>query len=488
MKRTILKLTICVLFALSISHSFGQHLPFQGKLHENGQPVNGVRIFQFSINNGVINWSETQSVQLNNGLYAVVLGSVSALPQTLFAQQVALDMIIQVNGSLLDTVQLYPPIESDPTVPSNVKDGVSWSEVANKPSNLLDDVDASNELQQLSVSGTDLSISDGNTVSLPQSALPAEFQMNPADTTELTIITQDSTNNTNVAGSMWQAFTSSYNKPLKEISLKVANSLATDITLNILKVQGATFTPIYTDTFPSTVISPAYGEQTIELPNPIQLQASTVYVFEVVGISSDLIFGYSTSNPYPGGESDLGASSDYYFKLVVYDYQPYSVQLNGNFSTASNGVNQYMVPSGIITMWSGALTSIPDGWVLCDGNNNTPDLRNRFVVGAGGTYSVEDIGGEDTHTLTQAELPAHKHSFSGTTSTNTHSHHIGTMWTEVCPANCYGQVVAGNGGTGKTTNNDSHNHSFSGNTNNTGSNAAHENRPPYFALAYIMKL
>ncbi len=44
-------------------------------------------------------------------------------------------------------------------------------------------------------------------------------------------------------------------------------------------------------------------------------------------------------------------------------------------------------------MWSGAVDAIPNGWTLCNGQNNTPDLKNRFIVGAGDEYSVGDVGG-----------------------------------------------------------------------------------------------
>ena len=51
------------------------------------------------------------------------------------------------------------------------------------------------------------------------------------------------------------------------------------------------------------------------------------------------------------------------------------------------------VPNGAIIMWSGTVATIPDGFSLCDGSNGTPDLRNRFVVGAGSTYAVGATGG-----------------------------------------------------------------------------------------------
>jgi len=63
----------------------------------------------------------------------------------------------------------------------------------------------------------------------------------------------------------------------------------------------------------------------------------------------------------------------------------------------------------MIVMWSGSIVSIPAGWVLCDGTNGTPDLRDKFIVGAGGTYNPGDTGGAATHTH-EFTLPNHTHS------------------------------------------------------------------------------
>ncbi len=56
-----------------------------------------------------------------------------------------------------------------------------------------------------------------------------------------------------------------------------------------------------------------------------------------------------------------------------------------------------MLPTGIITLWYGSIATIPSGWVLCDGNNGTPNLKNKFIVGAGDTYAVDAIGGNISH-------------------------------------------------------------------------------------------
>jgi microcystin-dependent protein len=148
-----------------------------------------------------------------------------------------------------------------------------------------------------------------------------------------------------------------------------------------------------------------------------------------------------------------------------------------------------LVPAGVIVMWSGSIASIPVGWLLCDGTNSTPDLRNRFIVGAGSTYAVNATGGADTVTLTTAQIPSHTHTFSGTTNTaGNHNHEYYSSG--VSGSNPWPDVDS-SGGAAPTTHPTSfagdHSHTFSGTTAATGGGESHENRPPYFALAYIMK-
>ena len=118
-------------------------------------------------------------------------------------------------------------------------------------------------------------------------------------------------------------------------------------------------------------------------------------------------------------------------------------------------------PVGGIILWSGATDAVPNGWALCDGQNNTPDLRDRFVVGAGNAYSVDETGGADSVTLTEAQMPSHTHL--------TARNQTGTATAFPTGA---GFMVTGNNGNPSSS---------------TGGDQPHENRPPYYALAYIMK-
>ena len=132
-------------------------------------------------------------------------------------------------------------------------------------------------------------------------------------------------------------------------------------------------------------------------------------------------------------------------------------------------------PSGGIIIWSGAQAAIPTGWYLCDGTNGTPNLTDRFVVGAGSTYSVNDTGGS-----ADATLVSHTHTATVTDPGHTHS-----SIQEHYYAN------ASDGGTGLYRNTAAQTgSSTTGITvaNSTeGSSATDANLPPYYALCYIMK-
>ena len=136
-------------------------------------------------------------------------------------------------------------------------------------------------------------------------------------------------------------------------------------------------------------------------------------------------------------------------------------------ATSFSGVGAFV--SGMIVLWSGAANAIPTGFVLCDGNNNTPDLRNRFVVGAGSGYAVNATGGS-----ANATLPYHYHNYPGDD-----------------------QLTFGNGVAGWASNHDGGFNYDATSTNSgggklwrttaVGESAVNKNLPPYYALCYIMK-
>ena len=163
-------------------------------------------------------------------------------------------------------------------------------------------------------------------------------------------------------------------------------------------------------------------------------------------------------------------------------------------------IANHLVPKGVINMWSGSPTSLPYGWALCDGSNGTPDLRGRFIVG----YNPNDTdynaigrtGGAKLVTLITSHMPAHNHGGTLTTSSNGSHTHTATMAyrgpdgsnhsngnTHLCSA----EGATGTDARGVSIKNSgSHNHTVT--LTAQGSNQPHENRPPYYTLAYIMKI
>lgn len=167
---------------------------------------------------------------------------------------------------------------------------------------------------------------------------------------------------------------------------------------------------------------------------------------------------------------------------------------------------QSVFTAGMIMMWYGDVNEIPDGWALCDGNNGRPDLRNRFIVGVGSDYVIGDVGGEDLHTaLATSASGAHSHG-GGNTGTTVltedmippHYHWISTRGSNASSEGntqrdfprSYGEVgstitdsvqtsTAGSG-------TDGHSHSIADSDTHTHT-TTFDNRPPYFALYFIIK-
>ena len=179
-------------------------------------------------------------------------------------------------------------------------------------------------------------------------------------------------------------------------------------------------------------------------------------------------------------------------------------QINKNINKMEENIS-IIIPNilypGIIVAFNG--TIIPSGWQICDGTNNTPDLRGRFILSSGNgidlsTRLINDIGGSETHTLNIDEIPGHTH--NGTTSSNgAHIHSTNAngidvgltinnginngMLSNLTPSGennikSLDSLIINSSGT--------HTHTFT--TNSTGNNNSHNNMPPFYVLAYIMRL
>ena len=145
--------------------------------------------------------------------------------------------------------------------------------------------------------------------------------------------------------------------------------------------------------------------------------------------------------------------------------------ISGNLTVSGTISGFGIAPVGTIIMWSGAPNTIPPGWSICNGEKingvQTPDLTNRFIVGAGSSYAVGATGGEATHVLTAAEMPSHNHAYRFSGADTSGSYKKDNFF-----YNQHGKY----GDLGNTKY-----------TEYTGGNQPHENRPPYYALYFIMR-
>lgn len=153
------------------------------------------------------------------------------------------------------------------------------------------------------------------------------------------------------------------------------------------------------------------------------------------------------------------------------------------------------LPSGSIVAWYGQIADIPSGFALCNGSNGTPDLRDRFIVGAGSSYALNAKGGANTVALSADQMPSHYHYHGYNYSSN------GGMWPRLAsaiqpnyPSGAIATKWNGSGG-GNWNGWDSGGASYllsnlitSLPYDNTGGTGAHENRPPYYSLYFIMKI
>lgn len=143
------------------------------------------------------------------------------------------------------------------------------------------------------------------------------------------------------------------------------------------------------------------------------------------------------------------------------------------------------IPRGLIAMWNG--TQVPNGWALCNGqivdDLQTPDLSGKFVVGwqsGNEDYNlIGNTGGQDKVTLTTPEIPSHVHNFADAYFIEAYDG-IGINGSQWIGNNLHGSS--------KTDRDNSYVALWDHDTRAAGGGQPHENRPPYYVLAYIIKL
>ena len=257
------------------------------------------------------------------------------------------------------------------------------------------------------------------------------------------------------------------------------------IVLAILSILAGSITPVFIKS-----IQIKAGEKTSLEMSVIQQAALGYFVandawpenLSALQNAGYLDAGWVTNNPWANPYNVSSTASTFtvstnvpqeWTNLVARDLPSTSISVNTVRSTVPvpGSMANSSLPLGAIVIWSGTVASIPSGWQLCDGTNGTPDLRDRFVVGArqdvGGIAETNvsgvltKTGGEAQHTLTIAEMPAHTHSY---------------RWWNAWYFSGSSELAA------KGSYNDN------AQTSTVGGGKPHNILPPYYALCFIMRI
>jgi hypothetical protein len=193
--------------------------------------------------------------------------------------------------------------------------------------------------------------------------------------------------------------------------------------------------------------------------------------------------------------SEIWLTDGFFYKFVLTDSSDVTIQtydnLYGIIGTAPTPATP--TPAGVIVLWSGSIGSIPAGWVLCNGSNGTPDLRNRFIVGAGSTYAVDATGGS-----ADAIVVSHTHTATSVVTDPGHNHLSYVCDNTDVPF--FNATAVSGLGTGGVSEGSGEARNFTSTTDtkttgitvattnaSAGTSGTNANLPPYYALCYIMK-
>jgi microcystin-dependent protein len=157
-----------------------------------------------------------------------------------------------------------------------------------------------------------------------------------------------------------------------------------------------------------------------------------------------------------------------------------NVNVSTGTVTAITFIGNGTIPIGGIVMWSG--TSIPSGWALCNGQNNTPDLRDRFVIGSANLYAVGASGGSK-----DAIVVSHNHTATSLVTDPGHTHGVNNVAVEYTGGVGGNNTNLGPANLNLTTTNNTTGITVTTTIGSTGSSATNANLPPYYALAFIMR-
>ena len=247
----------------------------------------------------------------------------------------------------------------------------------------------------------------------------------------------------------------------------------------------------------SVLLSPYGNGQQFFDDNGVPLAGGLIYTYQA-GSSTPLVTytdnGGNIANANPivlvaSGRTpqQIWLLTGYSYKFVLQNSDAVLIQtLDNIYPILQNApASAPAIPSGCILLWSGSTGSIPAGWYLCNGANGTPDLRDRFIVGAGNTYAVNATGGS-----ADAIVVTHNHTATSTVTDPGHKHDAITQTSGSSSAGA--QYAASFSGSVNTTSTQMIQTATTGitvatTTANSGVSGTNANLPPYYALAYIMK-
>lgn len=273
----------------------------------------------------------------------------------------------------------------------------------------------------------------------------------------------------------------------------------------------------------SVNLSPLFNGQTVFGSTGNILAGGQIFTYQAG--SSTPLATYTTSNGNIANQNPIILGSDgklpnelwlqagYSYKFVVEDANSVLVNTYDNIAGILTTIpsSSPTVPSGCILIWSGTVGSIPSGFVICDGSNGTPDLRNSFVIGAGNNYTVGQTGGSKdaivvshNHTATSSTSitdPGHTHTASVTDPGHLHNplspatffytNNSGSSFQGPGGSGFGGSFTTANAVTGISVSNAANTTGISASTSTTtqttGQSGTNANLPPYYALAFIMK-
>ncbi|HAA23145.1 MAG TPA: hypothetical protein DCP28_31900 [Cytophagales bacterium] len=267
-------------FLACLVPSFAQKLPFQGKLLENGQAVNGTKSITFSLTDG--SWTETHSVAVTDGLYSVVLGSTTPLPLDIFDYSSERDLSLSVEGEILPNITLYAPLGKFTSVPNNPT---------------------------------------------------GEFVVGQPDTINITAASNATNTNQVAIDSAWQSFTPEKNGSVTQASLYFANFNGTDVRLRIYTGEGLGGSLLYDSVYAASNFTASGKDQVFPLPpSAVSLMATQTYTLQWVGESAKFSMNINESNPYNGGISSSGSGTDLQFEILIDEVIPIAFKstLNGD--------------------------------------------------------------------------------------------------------------------------------------------------------------